>query len=376
MIDVPVDPRTRAAASGLPSIPVPTRVALMLPAGLTLLAGLDAGLVLLGVPAPVRTDRLPEVHGMLLVLGFVGTLIALERAVALRRAWGVLAPAGLGLGALAALSPLPLVVGQVVLVAGAVALVAVYLPLWRRQRDDAVLVQTLGAVHALGAAVLWLGGVEVSNLLPWLAAFVILTIAGERLELARISMGTAAGTRLVLLSTALSAGVVAALLWPGPGLPLLGLALLALTGWLAAHDIARRTARAAGAPRFAAVCMLLGYAWLGVAGGVWLLAGSGTHGGYDAVVHSVFLGFTMSMIIAHAPTILPAVLRRPLPYHPALWGPLGLLHAGLLVRIWLGDGLDSPPAWQVGGVLNVIALLLFVGVTLALLVGPHSRRRA
>ena len=38
---------------------------------------------------------------------------------------------------------------------------------------------------------------------------------------------------------------------------------------------------------------------------------------YDAVVHAVFLGFTLSMIMAHAPVILPAVLRRPLPYRPA-----------------------------------------------------------
>src|SRR5690606_2490550 len=53
---------------------VPLRMLWMLPAGLALLAGLDAGMLLLGLPAPVTTDRLPEVHGMLLALGFVGTL--------------------------------------------------------------------------------------------------------------------------------------------------------------------------------------------------------------------------------------------------------------------------------------------------------------
>jgi len=37
-------------------------------------------------------------------------------------------------------------------------------------------------------------------------------------------------------------------------------------------------------------------------------------GGYDAVVHAIFLGFVISMVMAHAPVILPAVLRRPLPY--------------------------------------------------------------
>ena len=43
----------------------------LLPAGLALLAGLDAAPLLLGLPAPVSTTRLPQVHGMLLVVGFV-----------------------------------------------------------------------------------------------------------------------------------------------------------------------------------------------------------------------------------------------------------------------------------------------------------------
>jgi hypothetical protein len=40
------------------------------------------------------------------------------------------------------------------------------------------------------------------------------------------------------------------------------------------------------------------------------------------------------------------------------------------VRLWLGDALDVHRAWQVGGVLNVVALLLFVGVTLVVLTRP------
>jgi hypothetical protein len=341
-------------------------VLLMLPAGLALLAGLDAALLLLDLGAPVHTERLPEVHGFLLVLGFVGTLIALERAVALRRRAGFLAPGLLGVGGVLLVSPAPLVAGRVTLVLGSAALVAVYLPLWRRQRDDAVLVQLLGAVLATGAAILWVGGTDVPALLPWLAGFVVLTIAGERLELARLAMGPGAGTRLVVLSGALAAGTAAALLWPEVGTPLLGVALLALTVWLAVHDVARRTIRSTGATRLMAACMLSGYAWLVVTGVVWLLGGasngSAGAGGYDAAVHGVFLGFTISMIMAHAPTILPAVLRKPLPYHPALWVPVILLHLGLVIRLWIGDGLGSSLAWQAGGVLNVAALLLFVVV--------------
>lgn len=120
------------------------RPVFLVPAGLSLLAGLDGALMLMDLPAPVDADRMPEVHGFVLVLGFVGTLIALERAIALGTRWGVMAPALLGLGALLTLAPSPLLVGQLALVAGALSLVAVYIPLWRRQADEAVLVQALG----------------------------------------------------------------------------------------------------------------------------------------------------------------------------------------------------------------------------------------
>ena len=142
-----------------------------------------------------------------------------------------------------------------------------------------------------------------------------------------------------MLSTLLVGGVVAALLWPTVGHSLFGLALLGLVGWLARHDVARRTVRSTGLTRFMAASMLAGYAWLAVAAVTWTLTGPAYDGpAYDVVVHAVFLGFTMSMIMAHAPVILPAVLRRPLPYHPAMLVPAALLHVSLTLRLWVGDG--------------------------------------
>ncbi len=329
-----------------------------------MLAGLDAALLLIGVPAPVSADRLPDVHGMLMVLGFVGTLVCLERAVALARPLGYLAPALLGLGGLLLLAPVPLAVGRTGLLLGMVAMTLLYVPLWRRQRDDAVLVQALGAVLGAGAAAMWLGGTEMALLVPWLAGFLVLTIAGERLELARLAMGPTAGPTLVLLTAGLMAGTVASLLWPDAGYPLLGLALAVLTVWLVTHDIAWRTVRRAGLTRFMAASMLAGYFWLLVAAGTWLLHGSALSGAaYDVVIHATFLGFTISMIMAHAPVILPAVLRRPLPYRTVLWAPLVLLHASLALRLWLGDALDVHLAWQVGGAANVLALLSFFALS-------------
>ena len=55
----------------------------MLLAALALLAGLWAGLIRLGWQLPPLWLRLPAQHGPLMVSGFLGTLISLERAVAL-----------------------------------------------------------------------------------------------------------------------------------------------------------------------------------------------------------------------------------------------------------------------------------------------------
>jgi hypothetical protein len=322
--------------------------------------GLDAALLLLGLPAPLTSDRLPEVHGVLLVLGFVGTLIALERAVALGRPAGYASPALLGVGGLLLATPAPLAAARTALLLGAAALVLVYVPLWRRQRDDAVLIQALGAVLATGAAALWLGGTAVPALLPWLVGFVVLTISGERVELARFTLPSTGPA--LLLAAGLVVTTVASLLWPAAGHVLLGAVVAGLALWLGGHDVARRTIRSAGLPRFMAGCMLAGYAWLFVAGATWLVAGPVREGGaYDAVVHAVFLGFTLSMVMAHAPVILPAVLRRPLPYHPVLVAPAVLLHLSLVLRLWVGDALAVDVAWRVGGALNIAAVLAFAG---------------
>lgn len=336
------------------------RLVFLIPAALALLAGLDAALMLLGVWAPVTDQTLPGVHGIVMVFGFVGTLISLERAVALARTAGFLAPGLLGLGTLAVLSPLPLFVGQLGLVAGSLVLAVLYVPLYRRNFDESILVQALGAILAAGAALMWLGGAAIATLTPWLAGFVIFTIAAERLELARVAINATAVKWFLTLITATALGVLSSLLWPSIGYPLLGTTLLGLVSWLVIHDVACKTVTATGQIRFIGVCLLAGYVWLAVAGLIWVLGGPAMEGGaYDAVVHAVFLGFTISMIIAHAPVILPAVLRIRLPYSTGFYIPAVLLHVSLVVRIGLGDGLDLHWAWQLGRVLNIVALLGF-----------------
>lgn len=337
------------------------RLALLALAGLCLLGGLSAGLLLLGLPAPIRLDRLPEVHGQLMVFGFMGTLICFERAVALRRASAYAAPVLIAAGALLLLTPLPLAAGHAVLLAGLAGFTLIHALLWRRQPTVAGAIQVLGAVLATGAGILWLGQVRVEALFPWLAAFIVLTIAGERLELSAVGApARSAEVSLLAASAALALSAPAALLWPAPGSALVSLCLLGVAGWLLLHDVALRTVRSTGLPRYSAVTMLCATAWLSLAGVIWLLAGplpaapaAGT------VIHSVLLGFGMSMILAHAPIILPALLRRPVPYRPVLYLPVALLQGSLALRV-VADQRDLVALWQAAGVLNVVALLAFL----------------
>jgi len=323
-----------------------------------------------------------------MVLGFVGTLVALERAVALapgtagerRRPWAWLAPGGLGLGGLLLVSPAPLAAGQACQTVGAGVLVALYVAAWGRRADPAIAVQGLGAVCALGAAVLWWAGVPVPSLVAWLVGFLVLTIAGERLELMRIAPVPAAAEHgFVGASLGVVTGAAFALVWPQVGTAVLGASLVALVVVLGRFDVARRTVRGRGLPRFMAVAMLTSFAWLAVAGGVWLVGGP-TVGGpsYDAVLHAVFLGFVMSMVMAHAPVIFPAVLRRPLPYRPVMYAPLALLHVTLVLRLLVGDARDLAWAVQAGGVGNIVAVLAFVvvAVTSVVLGAPRTAPRA
>ena len=151
--------------------------------------------------------------------------------------------------------------------------------------------------------------------------------------------------------------------------------MLAMAAWLARHDLARRTVRFAGVTRYIAACLLAGYAWLAVAGAAWLATGTALGPAYDVRLHALFLGFVISMVLGHAPVIVPAVLRVPLPHRSWNYGPLLLLHAGLVVRLIGGDILGMPDGLLVGGVINVAAMLAFVGVSVASAIAELRRRR-
>ncbi len=354
-------------------------LALLALGGASLLAGLTGALVLLGFSMPRDAGHLAAAHGLLMALGFLGTMIALERAVALGATWAYLAPLAAGLAAISLVlgvpGPLP---GILFLLAG-LAFMAMYVAFDRIQVALHTRTQAAGAVAWAVAALLWLIGQPVSAIVPWLAAFLVLTIAGERLELSRLGqLAPRARWSFVAAAALFFGGVTLTLVAPDAGMRIAGIGLVAVTIWLAGHDLARRTVRMAGVTRFIALSLLIGYAWLAAAGIIWLAFGTGaTPGGagYDAMLHTLFLGFVMSMVFGHAPVIVPAVLRVPFPYQPRFYVHLALLHAGLLLRIVAGDLFDLRPLWQAGGLLNVIALLVFLGSSAAAVIQGLAARR-
>ncbi|WP_246099733.1 hypothetical protein [Tessaracoccus rhinocerotis] len=340
------------------------RTLLVVLGGLSMLSGLNAALVRLGVWAPVASERVGDLHGPVMVLGFMGTLISLERAQALRNSLAYLAPALLGLGSILLVAGAPQYLGKLLLFDGTVAFVVLALALWLRAPLGLVAAQVLGALMAALAAGLWLV-VEIAALVPLLAAFLVVTIAAERAELAQLTMGRRAVPTLLAMGSLLALSASLAVVAPQVGGRIFGAACLVTALWLFRDDVGRRMVRADGLRRFNAVSLLAGNFWLAVAGIVWIVVGQPAgRGAYDITIHGVFLGFGLSMIIAHAPIIFPAVLGRPLPYRPVMWVPLGVLHVGMVVRA-LGDLTGIDALFKSGGIVTVTSLLLFAAAVVS-----------
>ena len=113
-----------------------------------LVVGVLAGLVRLGWRAPLPSPSLVALHGPLMISGFFGTVIALERAVALGKTWAYAGPLACGLGgALLVVAPAgaPAIAGQALLTAGSAVLLLATLWVVLRQRALFTVTMLFGA---------------------------------------------------------------------------------------------------------------------------------------------------------------------------------------------------------------------------------------
>ncbi len=352
----------------------PIIIPLILLALLALLAGLWAGLLRLGWVLPGLHGPLPMEHGPLMVSGFLGTLIALERVVAIRRRWMFLAPVFSGLGWAVSLAFPTFFEGSLLITLGSLVFVGILLVMIRREKQPHTLVMGLGAFSWLVGNLFWFAGWPVSRFVFWWVAFLVLTVAGERLELSRVLRPTRQQHRLFGFTTVLfMSGVTLSIFNLDAGTRLAGIGLFLMAAWLLKFDLARRNLRhPVRLTRYIAVCLFAGYVWLGFAGLLSFINGGQMAGAlYDAMLHSVFLGFIFSMIFGHMPIILPALTGMMLAFSPLFYSYLVLLHGALLLRV-AGDLMGISCARQWGGMLNEVAILAFL---IGTIVGVISARR-
>jgi hypothetical protein len=337
---------------------------------LALLVAMWAGLLRLGWAFPAFAN-LSVAHGPLMVSGFLGVLIPLERAVAIRQRWMFAVPITSGLGWISLLISPGL--GSLLLTLGSIGTLLILSVMVKREPRIHTVTMAAGASAWVVGNLLWMFGLPLFQIVFWWMSFLILTIGGERLELSRVLHPAPGQIRLFSLGAAtLLVGATLALFNLGWGARLSGLAMLALALWFLGNDIATRNIRHPNPlTRYIAACLFSGFLWLGL-GGLFQLYFGALYAGpqYDAALHAVFVGFVMSMIFGHAPIIFPAILGVPINFQAAFYGHFLLLQLSLILRL-TGDLTGQFEVRRWGGLLNAIAILLFLGITVLSIVKPR-----
>ncbi|RMH68253.1 MAG: hypothetical protein D6675_16670 [Gemmatimonadetes bacterium] len=340
------------------------RIPLLMLAVAALIAGIWSGFWRAGWNTPTPHPPMFDMHGALMIGGFLGALISLERAVAAKALWTYGAPLLAGISTVLLLLG-QILPGQILLVSSSTILVLMSIFFVEEHPSLHMVTMGLGAVLWLAGNTLWLAGYAINQVVLWWAAFLILTIAGERLELSRIlALKNEVKALFIMTILILLSGMVISTIYYSYGMRIAGLGMFLLAVWLLSYDLARKSVRRPGLTRFVAVSLITGYIWLLVAGLIAIIWGSvnmGLH--YDAILHAIFVGFTFSMIFGHAPIIFPGILGIKITFHPIFYLHLVVLHLSLMIRMY-GDLMIHPEIRIWGSLLNGLAIVLFFGNTL------------
>lgn len=327
------------------------------------MAGVLSGLARVGL-GTTWTSRLAADHGPLFVVGVFGTVIGLERAVASGRAWALMVPV------LGAATTLALLRGSALapwLATGAALALTVLNVLIVRGRPALVgLVIWLGSSLLLLGNAAWAVGLAVRVVVPAWTAFLVLTIAAERLRWSRAVVLPRWARHAFVLVVVIGAVCAAAqVLSLGGVARAWGASLALLAAWQLRFDVARSATRERGMPRFIGLGVRVAHGWLLVAGSLimwfgWTAAGPV----HDAVLHAVLVGHVLGTVFAHAPTMLASVAAVRVPFTNALYAPVLLLHLSLLTRV-AGDIGGSLAVRRAGSLGNAAALMAFAVVAVA-----------
>ncbi len=327
-----------------------------------LLAGISGGWIRLGsllIPLPSAAAN----HGLLMVGGFIGTLISIERAMVMSQKTWLLIPL------LTGFSTIPFLMGNseaglLLLMAGSLGLsLIMHLQTLRHPKFHTVLLYVGAASWFVGNFLAWQTGLIAAGSTWWIG-FLMFTIVGERLELSQfLPVPSWSKNALKSLLALFSLGLIIPFhTW---GNEIMGISSLLISAWLLVFDMAKVASKKPGQFRYIGIGLRVGYAWLGLHG--LILLGMESHAlYYDLMLHTFFLGFTFSMIWAHAPIIFPTIFGiRETPYHPILWITWTAFQVTLSGRI-LASLLDAMDLRKIFGVANgyliLIQFILMAGV--------------
>ena len=320
----------------------------------SLVIGVLSGLFRMGWSIPI--GAVAGEHGALMTGSFLGTLICLERIVALKKKWLYVIPVISGMSIVFFLLHMQSI-AMILLSVGSLGLIYIYIDLIKRFGEYYFYIMMLGAIGWAVGNILMVISPFYPIAAPWWIVFILLTVFGERLELSKFLPQS--GKKRITMIISISIFMIGILFpYHSIGKLISGIGMILMAIWLLHYDIARKSVKAKGMHRFTGSLLLAGYFWMIVCG-VLMIGNFTSLFTYDAMLHAFFLGFTFSMIFAHAPIIFPGVAGLAIrPFHDSLfvWGIL--LQITLASRI-ISDLLMDSYVRKISGMLNAIVILLF-----------------
>lgn len=349
----------------------PERFIFVILAIISLIAGIWTGLTRLGWDLVYL--KATAHHGAIMVGGFLGTIISLEKAIPLKKKAFLVIPI------VSASSIIFFITGNfmysfLVLILASIGLCSIYITYLLKQYDLTLLLMLMGSLCWLIGNVLLLTKNFYPFAVPWWMAFLLFTIVPERLELSKFLPVTNGNKNILLMSLGLF--LLGTLLpFHGMGTYFSGVGLIFIGSWLIRFDIVRIAIKKQGLTQFTGIALLVGYISL-IVDGIFLIILPTTGSAYDAILHTFFIGFTFSMIFAHGPIIFPGVLGSTVkPFHAVLYIPLILLILSVILRVSADLFLILYPYRMASGWISAGSILLYLGTMFSLLVSETRRAK-
>lgn len=342
-------------------------------------------------------ERFYVLHSEIIVFGFLGILIMFERVIGVevlpkdRRPITVkpmipVFAAGLLLYLAGSVlqSDAVVVLGGVLMAVG--SLLFAYVVWWLFFRGDHLAMYFM----LLGVAALTIASLVSTHIVIWdqygfallLLSYPLLFIIGERVELTRFGSGRSGRrnfeTALAVASTGLILLIIDTVLFPSAlllgGAAVCYLAVIGITYRVESMSLRRLSQIRYPINRYVSIHTKTAYYWITVGLALLLLRIVWTSNPflYDAFIHSIGVGFVGTMILAHGPIILPAILKRPMISKTLSLIPLLLLTLGNLVRL-AGD-LVKPFYFDIAAAIGYSGLLILVAVIAFFIMMMHAMR--